>query len=423
MQQEPNSLMPQSYASPQRIAYVMKRYPRFSETFIVNEILAHEAAGVEVHIFSSRLTDDPHFQPVICQVRAPVTYLDAESRADAFWSVLKRLASHSPDVWATLALADKTSSGDVYQGACLALEVIARGIDHIHAHFATGAAAITRMASLFTGVPYTLTAHARDIFHESVDQAQLAQKLASAATVVTVSDFNVRFLSERFEESAHRVRRVYNGLDLQHFDFVRPERRPRKILAVGRLVEKKGFDDLVRACRMLVDWGARFQCEIVGGGECHDALRQQIEAMDLCDVVDLVGPRPLTYVKQAMREAAVFAVPCVTASTGDRDGLPTVMLESMALGTPVVATSVTGIPEVVQHERTGLLLEERRPEEFAAALKRMLDDPELGARMAVAARDVIEQDFDIHRNAAKLREVFAACHRPAAPALTLAEVG
>jgi glycosyltransferase involved in cell wall biosynthesis len=137
----------------------------------------------------------------------------------------------------------------------------------------------------------------------------------------------------------------------------------------------------------------------------------------------MVGPRPLSSVQEVMRKAAVFAVPCVTASTSDRDGLPTVMLEAMAWGTPVVATSVTGIPEVVQNERTGLLLDERQPEKFAAALRRLLDDAALRMKLATAAREVVERDFDIHCNATKLREIFAASHRRAAPPLTLAEVG
>ncbi len=409
---------------PKRIAYVVKRYPRFSETFIVNEILAHEAAGVEVHIFSSRPSDDSHFQPAICRVRGAVTHLNTDfGRADGFWSLLQQLASEVPGVWEHLAAAGKATSGDVFQAACLAQEIRARGIDHIHAHFATSPTTIARLASLFTGIPYTFTAHARDIFHENVDPADLAQKLAGAASVVTVSDFNVRFLSAQFEESAHRIRRIYNGLDLKHFEFAEPDRRPPKILAVGRLVEKKGFDVLIEACGLLARSGADFQCEIVGGGEREAALRQQIDEMNLSDMIELVGPRPLSYVQEAMREAAVSAVPCVTASTGDRDGLPTVLLEAMALGTPVVATSVTGIPEIVHNERTGILIDERQPQELAAAIQRLLSDARLRVRLAVAAREVIERNFDIHRNAAELRDIFSAGRQVNPPALTLAEVG
>jgi glycosyltransferase involved in cell wall biosynthesis len=411
---------------PKRIAYVVKRYPRFSETFIVNEILAHEAAGFEVHIFTERGSNDSCFQPVICHVRAPITYLLPDAgviRADALWTQLQQLGSQAPEFWERLAATDKATGNEIYMAAHMAQEVLARRIDHIHGHFATSAATVARLASLFTGIPYTVTTHAKDIFHETVDPVDLAVKFENAASVVTVSDFNVNFLSSRFPSQTHKFRRIYNGLDLEKFEFVRPDWRPRKILAVGRLVEKKGFDDLLRACALLVDAGVDFECEIVGGGECHAALRQQIDELQLGPVVNLIGPRPLSYVGEAMRTAAAFAVPCVTASTGDRDGLPTVLLEAMAWGTPVVATLVTGIPEVVENEQTGLLIEERQPHKLAAALQRLLDDADLRVKLALAAREAVERDFDIHRNAAKLRDVFFEERRDAAPALTLAEVG
>jgi glycosyltransferase involved in cell wall biosynthesis len=414
-----------STTTPRRIAYVVKRYPRFSETFIVNEILAHEAAGCEVYIFTERGSNDSHFQPVICQVRAPITYLLGDAnviRADALWSQLQQLAAQSPERWGRLAATEAVTGNEVFMAAVMAHEVLRLGIDHIHGHFATSAATVARLASLFSGVPYTITAHAKDIFHESVEPADLAVKFDGASSVVTVSDFNVEYLTSRFPDQAHKIRRIYNGLDLRKFEFVRPERRPRKILAVGRMVEKKGFDDLVRACALLLEAGVDFECEIVGGGECFEALRQQVDELQLGDVINLMGPRPLSYVQEAMRKAAVFACPCVTASTGDRDGLPTVLLEAMAWGTPVVATSVTGIPEIVKNERTGLLIDERQPRALAAGLQRLLDDEQLRVRLAIAAREAVERDFDIHCNAAKLREVFAESRRTA-PALTLAEVG
>jgi glycosyltransferase involved in cell wall biosynthesis len=416
--------MTSAIPSPKRIAYIVKRYPRFSETFIVNEILAHEATGKHIEIFALNPPIDSHFQPAIGLVRAPVTYLHAEHlRAEALWSQLQQLGQKSPRLWTALAEAGRCRGAELYQAVRLAYEILDRGIDHLHAHFATSATTVTRLASLFSGVPFTFTAHAKDIFHEEVDPADLAQKIAAASGVVTVSDFNVQFLAEKFGDSAHKLRRIYNGLDLEKFEFQRPDRRPSKIVAVGRLVEKKGFDDLIEACALLRDSGIQFQCKIIGGGECQPALRRKIDQLSVGDLVQLVGSRPLSDVQQSVREAAVIAVPCVTASTGDRDGLPMVLLEAMALGTPAVATSVTGIPEVVRHEETGLLIPERRPPQLAAALQRLLDDADLRVKLATAARGFIERQFDIHRNSAQLRDFFTASHCAAAPNLSLAEVG
>jgi glycosyltransferase involved in cell wall biosynthesis len=409
---------------PNRVAYVLKRYPRYSETFVVNEILAHEAAGLQIDIFALRPLADTHFQPAIAQVRAPVTYLAADHlRADALWSLLQKVGRDAPRAWNHLPAASRLSGSEVFQAARLAEEIRRRGIDHVHAHFATLATSVARLASLFSGVPFTFTAHAKDIFLDEVDPGDLAEKISAAAGIVTVSDFNVQFLSAQFDDAAPKLCRIYNGLDLEKFQFASPHQRPPRIVAVGRLVEKKGFDDLIEACALLRQSGLEFSCQIIGGGECDAALRGQVDQLNLGALVELVGSRPLSYVQEAIRQAAVIAVPCVTAASGDRDGLPMVLLEALALGTPAVATSVTGIPEVIRHDETGLLIPERRPRELADSLRRLLLDAELRVRLASAARGVIEQQFDIHRNVARLRDFFAASHHATTPPLSLAEVG
>lgn len=407
-----------------RVAYVLKRYPRYSETFVVNEILAHEAAGLEIHIFALRPPTDPYFQPAISQVEAPVTYLhDEHLRADALWSRLHEFGVEVPRLWSQLSACGKTSGTEMHQALQLAQQIRSRGIDHIHAHFATTAASVARVSSLFTGVAYSFTAHAKDIFHESVDPVDLAQKIEDASAVVTVSDFNVQFLAARFNGLAHKCRRIYNGLDLEQFHFARPDRRPPRIVAVGRLVEKKGFDSLIAACALLRQAGIEFQCEIIGGGELEPQLRRRVVELNLDTVIRLSGPHPQTYVQEAIRSAALVAVPSETASNGDRDGLPTVLLEAMALGTPCVATSLTGIPEAIHDEHTGLLVLERQPQQLATALKRLLFDVDLRVRLAYAARHLVERQFDIQQNAAELRTLFSSGRQVKASPLSLAEVG
>jgi glycosyltransferase involved in cell wall biosynthesis len=212
------------------------------------------------------------------------------------------------------------------------------------------------------------------------------------------------------------VTRIYNGLDLARFAHAAPDRGATEVLAVGRLIEKKGFHILIEAIRLLREAGRGVACRIVGDGDEAGPLAAQIAANGLGDLVRLDGPKPQAEVMRAMRAAAVLACPCIVGRDGNRDGLPTVLLEAMALGTPCVATDVTGIPELVRDGETGLCVPEGDPVALAGALARMLDDPALRLRLSRAGRALIEQEFDIQLNAARLRAVFAQAAAAAEPA-------
>ncbi|MCA9239592.1 MAG: glycosyltransferase, partial [Planctomycetales bacterium] len=289
-------------ASP-RIAYVLKRYPRFSETFVVNEILAHEDAGVDVEIFALRPPLDTRFQPEIARVKGEVTYLsNGGIRAGQFWDSLRRLLADRDSRLFDLADAPDADGDEVYQAMELAQAVRARGVTHMHAHFGTSATTVARLASLLTGVPYTFTAHAKDIFHEYVDADALGRKIADAARVITVSDFNTSHLANEYPEYADKIVRVYNGIQLGKYPLRVPAERRPLVLAVGRLVEKKGFDDLIAACGILRDQGIDFECEIIGDGDQHASLASQVEQLDLGASVSLVGALPSDAVAARMRE-------------------------------------------------------------------------------------------------------------------------
>jgi colanic acid/amylovoran biosynthesis glycosyltransferase len=390
-----------------RVAYVLKRYPRYSETFIVNEILAHEAAGLEVEIFALRHPADPHFQDVIAKVRAPVTYLRREDiKASTLWKALGKLAKQTPDLGATLASAWGESATEVHQAIELARLLEKRKIDHIHAHFGTSATSVARMAACFSRRSYTFTAHAKDIFHDDTDYTDLRAKMADAARVVTVSDYNVGYLRDVCPESQSNVTRVYNGIDLERFPYTAPANRPPHIVAVGRLIEKKGFEYLVDACGMLKERGVEFNCTIIGTGELAGELKQRVERRGLNELVSLVGAKPQAEVAKAVGNAAMLAAPCVMGGDGNRDGLPTVILEAMALGAPCVSTDVTGIPEVIRDGDTGLIAKQRDSKSLADAIERLLADADLQARFAANARSLIQDSFDITKNTKELREVF-----------------
>jgi glycosyltransferase involved in cell wall biosynthesis len=416
-----------SHPDQPRVGYVLKRYPRYSETFIVNEILAHETAGLPLEIFSLRPPTDTFFPEKVDRVRAPLTYVPStDVTAGTFWTAFDdaiELFGDLNPIW-QLARDEELLIHDVFQAALLAVEARRRRIDHLHAHFASAAAIVARVAAKIAGITYSLTAHAKDIFHEDVRQADLDAKLHDAAGVVTVSDFNRDYLKRTFGSSAARVQRIYNGLDLNEFPFSGPSQRPPQIVAVGRLVEKKGFADLVDACALLEERGRAFSCQIIGAGELEADLRGRIASRNLAGSIELLGARAPSEVIAAIQDSAVVAAPCVVGEDGNRDGLPTVLLEAMALGTPCVSTEVTGIPELLRHEQTGLSVPERDPRALASAIERLLDDSALRVRLATHARRRIEQDFDIHRNTAKMRALFRDASRLSTPAVAeLQEVG
>ncbi len=409
-----------------RIGYVVKRYPCYSETFIVREILAHERAGLDIEIFSLRPTKDGHFQDLIARVRAPVTYLFSASEglgtgalfagpltAARFWKGVGAAGEVLPGVWAALEEAREEEARDVCQALVLAAEVRRKNIGHLHATFAHEPCTVARLAARFAGVPYSFTARAKDIFHENVRPDDLRRKFRDAAGVVTISDYHLDYLRQAFGPLAAHVQRIYNGLDLEEFPYASPGDRPPVILAVGRLVEKKGFADLIDACALLARRpGREFRCRIVGAGALETHLRAQIERLGLQRRVELIGPLPQGEVIREMRGASVLAMPCIVGSDGDRDGLPNVIQEALALGTPVVTTDVTGIPEVVRDGETGLQVPQRDPQALAAALDRLLTDPLLRVDLAAGARRLIEAEFDIRRNTERRRAMFRAARQP-----------
>ena len=393
-----------------KVAYVLKVYPRFSETFILNEILAHQEAGEPVAIYSLRRSDDQRFHEAIARVRSPVIHVPQahSNRATALWQALRRGRRCGLNVDVLMDGEEDIDAADLEQALFLAAAVREQGIAHLHAHFGTLATSVARLAAKLAGISYSFTAHAKDIFHRDVEPAVLRRKLADAAAVVTVSEFNLRYLKTHFERAADAVKVVYNGIDLEHFRFNAPDQRRPLILGVGRLVEKKGFDYLIEACAELAAQGRQFSCEIAGPGVLAAALQARIDALNLSDRVRLCGPLPQAELRTKLGQASVLAAPCVISADADRDGLPTILLEAMALGTPCVSTDVTGIPEVLRHNQTGLRVAQRDPQDLATACAALLADVDLRQRLATAARALVEKQFDIRRNSADLRRLFAA---------------
>jgi glycosyltransferase involved in cell wall biosynthesis len=399
-----------------KVGYVVKMYPRFSETFILNEILQLEEQGTDVRIFSLKLPDDGKFHAELSRVRAPVTYLpstlvDQFKRAGA---ENRRLLKERPLRYLKVLAHVVRQRKPIYalkrmmQAAKVVAEAERADIRHLHAHFATSAARVAFYASMLSDLTFSFTAHAKDIYQEDKDEAHLREKLAAAKLVVTVSEYNRRHLLKVHDGA--RVERVYNGIDLEKFGPADFRTTPPTVLSIGRLVEKKGVLDLVEACRTLKERGVPFRCEIVGKGELEPQIRSRVATLGLEDVISLPGPCPQDEVRDLYRRSDVFVAPCVVARNGNRDGLPTAILEAMASGLPVVSTPVTGIPEAVVNGETGALVPERDPEALADALQDLLEDPKLREKLGIAGRRRAEDLFELRSNVSRLRQLFSEAH-------------
>jgi colanic acid/amylovoran biosynthesis glycosyltransferase len=394
------------------LGYVLKRYPRISETFVVAELVELERQGEQVTVFALSRPDEPFEHGFVGAVRAQVVYLPHRP----LWQPLRVLRAlvhvwrTAPRGWlraAAVSLMPPRLAGwrKLLQATVLRQELGRAGIDHVHAHFATAAARLANLAWRMDGPSYSVTAHAKDIYHEGVRRDRLRDKLSNASFVATVSEANSDYLASLLPDS-RPPHVVSNAVDLRRLGAPRMDgRESHAVLTVARLVEKKGLPDLVSACGVLARRGVPVRLEIVGDGP----LRAELEAAASREGVTAVfhGALPNEQVLGLYRRATVYCLPCVVASTGDRDGLPTSVLEAMALGLPVVATALNGLAEAVVDERTGLVVPGHDPAELANALERLLGDRELRDRLARQARSHVEERFALERSVERLRELFS----------------
>jgi glycosyltransferase involved in cell wall biosynthesis len=398
-------------------AYVLKMYPRFSETFIVSEILAREAAGDRIEIFSLLPPNDPRFHSELARVQAPVTYIGRPLKTSELWECFQAAgaAGLTGALGRNFGELAAAAPDDAVRAINLANALQHRNIRHMHVHFASGATSVARLASAITGIPYSFTAHAVDIFHDSVSSEDLRVKFEQAHHAVTISQFNLRYLRRRFPAATARLHLVRNGLDLDRF----PYRDPRplgssvRIAAVGRLVEKKGFQHLLPAAAELLAEGFRLDLRIAGTGVLADELEAAIEHLGIGDHVRLIGAQTQDQVHELLESSDIFVAPCVVAADGNADGMPTVLLEAMAAGVPCISTAVTGIPEVVRNGWTGILARPANSHFLARAIQKMSSPGTDRASMTQNARALMERDFDVRRQAELLRSLALAARKVA----------
>jgi glycosyltransferase involved in cell wall biosynthesis len=403
------------------VGYVLTVFPRLSETFVLNEVMALERLGLPITIFSQKPAagEGPS---VSLETRASHLVLDAHclrtqgaTLRDHGWLLATRPRRYLNLLRWALGRGNQATRKRFWRAGRLARECERRGIDHLHAHFLSGNTRLARMAAELAGVSYSLTAHAKDIYAAGLSRSKIRRRVEGAAFAVTVSEHNRAHLAAVADPD--RLVVIRNGVDVERIPFRSAIHRnggARRILAVGRLVPKKGFDVLIEAVAELRAQGrGDVEAWIVGEGPEEARLSSLIAERELGDRVELLGARPHAEVLALMTRASLLSVPSVIAADGDRDGLPTVIPEAMAAGLPVVAARTVGIPELVIDGETGLLAEPGNPAGLARALGNLLDDPARAAALARAARAKIEAEYDLKRNVARLCKRFAAVPRRA----------
>ena len=400
------------------VAVVVKGYPRLSETFIAQEILALERRGLALVIVSLRRPTDRFTHPIHVEVRSPVHYLpeylhEAPGRVLRAWKTARRLPGYARarSTWLADLARDRTRNRVRRFGQALVLAAELGPLESVHAHFLHTPASVARYASAMRGVGWSFSAHAKDVW--TTPEWEKREKLADARFGVTCTRANLEHLAA-LAPAPDTVELVYHGLDLGRFPARVEERAARdgsdpaapvRILSVGRLVDKKGFDDLLAALAMLPP-GLAWSLDVVGGGPLEERLRRQAAALGLGERVRWRGSLPHDRVAELFAGADLFALASRISADGDRDGLPNVLMEAQLLGAACVATRVSAIPELIEHEVNGLLAPPRDPGALAAALERAIADPALRAGLAEAGRRMVTARFSfeegIERLAAKL---------------------
>lgn len=395
-------------------AYVFERFPSFTQTFCAREVLELQRQGTRLLLFSIRDTRREalqHFPPALANqviTLPPPDELAREVEALKHQRLLPQSLVLTLRHWG-----QKPDKARLYEAAWIGQKLRAARVHHVHTHFAGLAARTAWWIRQTYGPSYSFTGHANDLFcPDDSSDLQLPRLIADAAAIIAVSDYSADWLRLRHPASAARIHRVYNGLDLAPFLPPSPSpASPPLLLSIGRLIEKKGFADLIDACALLRDQAIPFQCRIVGDGPLFPDLAARIAAANLHSHVALTGPLPQPDIIHLLAQAAAFVLPCVTEASGGRDVLPTVLMEAMAAALPCVSTPIAGVPEMVLPGQTGLLVPPRDPAATAAALASLLADPPAARRLGQAGLALAHARFAKAATAAQLRLVLTAFGR------------
>lgn len=404
-----------------RLAYIMSRFPKLTETFVLNEILALERLGARVDLYpllrqrqtvqhpeALRLTRQARFLPFISPriIHAQFHFLRRDPRRYlGVWRDVLRETWGSPNFFIG-------AIGILPKAVRFACEMRAAGITHVHAHFANHPAVAAFVIHRLTGIPYSFTAHGSDLH---VERRMLGLKVREASFVVTISDYNRDLIVRECGEAVRgKVRVIHCGIDPSTFRpaAVDAEDGAVRIVCVASFEEVKGHAHLVDACRILFERGIDFRCDLVGDGPLRANIRRRILRAGLQSWVRICGGLPRAGVVDILRRSHIAVLASCPTSAGKREGIPVALMEAMACGLPVVASRISGIPELVEHEHSGLLVPPADPVRLADALETLARDPSLRLRLGRHGRTQVIRNFDLHTNAGALLALITSSGNP-----------
>ncbi len=400
-----------------KIGYLVKRFPKLSETFILNEILELERQGVDLHIFSLRQPYDKKVHPSVEQVKANVSYIPSivpqfnwQSASHFVQDHLKLFRQNPKQYFKVFKFhinrPESKRFNQFLQAGSLALELQKQGIKHLQVHFANVPTSVAEIASQFCGIPYSIFAHAKDIYLTEPDV--LNRRIANAKFVLTCTQFNQNYLKS-ICTSETPIYLSYHGIDLARFEPNFQEKAFKNdvpfIFSVGRFCDKKGFPDLIKACSLLKQEGYNFKCKIVGYGELKTELEQQIKKSNLEETVSLLGQMSQDELIKLYHQADLFVLACRVTENGDRDGIPNVFLEAMAMNIPVISTNISGISELIESHQNGVLVPEKNPEAIANEIATLINQPQRLQQLRQKTREKVLQQFSLKTHVKEIRDL------------------
>ena len=396
------------------ILYYLREFPKLSETFILNEIYTLKRRGHNVAVFAIGSPDDSFTHDEFDELDVPLRYADVPSPAGAVRSFASTFATYPCVEVLSTDVSVKTNVGNViWTGECIEfVDDLEWDIDCIHSHFATPFSLPCTYLRAHYDVPFVLTTHAHDIFREPVGD-YTEKLLASADRIVTISAYNREYMRDRFAfETPIDV--VHAGVRPEKFDTT-ASARDRRVLTVARLHEKKGYETALEAIAVVAREVPNVEYHIVGSGSRYDELTQLVSSLGIEENVTFLNNVSDTELLAEFDRARCFLLPCVITESGERDGIPVSLMESMAMQTPPVTTTTSGIPELVTHGENGLLTPPRDPDATAASVLRLLNDDDEWRELSRRARETILDEFNVQTQVDGLLTTFEAARNVPTP--------
>jgi len=399
------------------VAYLVSRFPKLTETFVLYEVLAVEEAGQPVVLYPLQReqteTMHPEAMDVVRRARFTPWFSGSCLRAHG-WFLARRpkayLRALTRLLWSNLGSVRYFGGALCFfpKAVLIARQLERGGVRHVHAHFASHPAAVAFVIHRLTGIPYSFTAHGSDLHR---DRHMLREKATEAKFVIAVSEYNRRLIvSECGVEMGDRIHVLHCGVDTRVFKPREASRQPTtdvfEVLCVGALHEVKGQTYLLEACRMLRERDFPVICHLVGDGPDRRALERQAEEAGIAAWVVFHGRLKRQEIADLLARVDAAVTPSVPTADGRREGIPVALMESLACGLPTVASDLSGIPELIEHERTGLLVAPRDASGLAAAIERLRLDPAFARRLGSAGRLRVVEAFDLRKNAQALADLF-----------------